>query len=176
MVFLMNKNRNESLVRRAVILAALAAFALLLVVPGAANPPGNVVMNYDQMTDKFTVTITHPVDDTAKHYINKVQVKHNGRVISDPDYKSQPTKDTFTYDYTISALPGDTFRVYITCNQGGSIEKTYDIMAPVTATANQAAPAAPAEAAAPVPPTQKSPAGILPLFGAAAAALLLRKI
>jgi len=172
----MNDNRSRSLVRRAVILAALAAFALLLAVPGAANPPGNVVMNYDQMTDKFTVTITHPVDDPAKHYINKVQVKYNGRVISDPDYKSQPTKDTFTYDYTVSALPGDTFWVYITCNQGGSVEKQYDIPVPVTTIANVVAPAAPAEAPAPVPPTQKSPAGILPLFGAAAAVLLLRKI
>lgn len=153
-----------------VVLTLLAA-GLFLVMPAMAHAPQDIDVVYDPVTEKLYVTITHPVDDPATHYINKVQVKHNGHVISDPDYKSQPTKDTFTYTYDLRASPPDIFWVYATCSRGGTMEKKYEIPYPV-AEVTTAAPAAQAPAQAPQPaPTQKSPAGILPVLGAAAVLL-----
>lgn len=164
-----------------VILALLAA-ALVLVMPVSAHNPTDIQVSYDPGTEKLSVTVTHPVDDPTTHFVNKVQVRQNGRTISDPDYKSQPEKTTFTYTYDVKAAPGDTIWVLTTCNRGGSLEKRYDIPVPSTATAVPRAPApagtAQPQAPAAPAPTQKSPAGILPVLGAvgaAAACLAMRK-
>lgn len=160
--------------RMLLFLGILASVVLLTVVPVAAHPPSDIVMSYDPGAEKLTVTITHVVDDPQTHYVKKVQVKKNGLVISDPDYKSQPTKDTFTYTYDVRASPGDTFRVIATCSQTGNLEKVYDI----PATAPVKTPATPAPAATPesLPaPTQKSALGLVPFLGAAALCLMRRK-
>jgi len=161
-----------SALRIPVILALLAAAVLVL--PAAAHSPTAIGISYDPGAEKLWVTITHPVDDPASHYVSKVRVQQNGRTISDPDYKSQPDKNTFTYSYDVRALPGDTFWVLATCSRGGTLEKKFDVIAPATATTVPAA--VPSQApAAPVPTTQKSPAGLLPLIGAAAAVWLVKK-
>ena len=162
-----------------VILALLAA-ALVLVMPVSAHNPTDIQVSYDPGTEKLSVTVTHPVDDPTTHFVNKVQVRQNGRTISDPDYKSQPEKTTFTYTYDVKAAPGDTIWVLTTCNRGGSLEKKYDIPAPPTLTTAPAAAAAATmqpEAPATSTPTQKSPAGILAVLGALGlmACLAIRK-
>jgi len=156
-----------------VVLSLLAA-GLFLIVPVMGHSPADIGIQYDPVTEKLSVTITHVVDDPATHYVNKVQVKHNGRVISDPDYKSQPTKDTFTYTYDLKASPPDVFWVLTTCSRGGTLEKKYEIPYPVAATKEPVSGAEmPVGTAAPVP-TQQSPIGLLALSGAAAV-LLLKK-
>ena len=174
-VHLMEKSRyslfRTAAMRNVTLITVLALAAWCLVLPAAAHPPSDIVISYDPGSEKLSVTVTHPTPDSQAHYIRQVLVKQNGRVISDPDYKSQPAKDTFTYTYDVKGLPGDTFTVLATCNLAGSLEKKYDIPVPATVTA-----AAPAPPAAPAPvPTQKSPAGILPLLGACGIVLALRK-
>jgi len=159
---------------RILVVLSLLAAGLFLIVPVMGHSPADIGIQYDPVTEKLSVTITHVVDDPATHYVNKVQVKHNGRVISDPDYKSQPTKDTFTYTYDLKASPPDVFWVLTTCSRGGTLEKKYEIPYPVAATKEPVSGAEmPVETAAPVP-TQQSPIGLLALSGAAAV-LLLKK-
>jgi hypothetical protein len=131
-----------------------------------------MVIVYDPVTEKLSVTITHQVDDPATHYVNKVQVRHNNRVISDPDYKSQPTKDTFTYTYDLKASPPDEFWVLSTCSRGGTLEKKWAIPRPTVLTTQAAVPAPAAQE--PPAPTPKSPLGLIPVIGAVAF-LLIRK-
>ena len=151
-----------------VILALLFA-AVFLAMPAAAHSPSDIQISYDPGSEKLSVTITHPVDDPATHYVSRVKVRQNERTISDPDYKNQPDKNTFTYTYDVKGLPGDTIWVAATCVQGGSLEKKYDIPVPTTLT-TPPTPAAPV--ATPVP-TQKSPAGILPVLGALGVGMFL---
>lgn len=160
--------------RRTLLLMGILATAVFLIVaPVAAHPPADIVMSYDPGAEKLTVTVTHVVDDPQTHFVKKVQVRKNGLVISDPDYKSQPTKDTFTYTYDVKAGSGDTFRVIATCSIAGNLEKVYDVPAPAPST-----PRAPSTTPGTLPatpaPTQKSPLGLLPVLGAAAL-LLMRK-
>jgi hypothetical protein len=160
----------------ALLLVLLVSAALVFVMPATAHAPTDMDIFYDPVTSKLSVTITHPVDDPATHYISKVQVKHNNHVISDPDYKSQPTKDTFTYTYDRQASPPDVFWVLATCSRGGSLEKKYEIPVPTARITAAPTPAAAQETPAALPATtQKSPAGLLPALGAAAFLLMLRR-
>jgi hypothetical protein len=110
-----------------------------------------------------------------------VHVKLNGEVISDPDYKSQPGKKSFTYTYDVAANPGDTVWVVATCINGQSLEEHYDIpqpvtLAPIVQTLPPETMTRPPETT--VPPTTKtthSSPGLLPLFGAAAMLWILKE-
>ena len=173
-------SRSASPSRCVPVIAVLLMAAVLLALPASAHSPSGIQVSYDPGSEKLSVIIRHPVDDPTTHYVKKVQVRQNGRTISDPDYKSQPDKNTFTYTYDVKAAPGDTIWVLATCNQGGSLEKKYDIpvratltTAPAAAAAATMQPEAPATAA----PTQKSPAGILAALGALGlmACLAIRK-
>ncbi len=154
----------------------LAAAVCLLAMPVAAHAPTAMSISFDPVTAKIYVTITHPVDDPAAHYLSRVQVKLNGNVISDPDYKSQPAKDTFTLTYDVNAHSGDEVRVAATCVRGGSLEKTYTVPEPVRSVTTAQVPSTyQAQAPATVPPATKSAGGFLSLAGAAAAVLVLKR-
>jgi len=155
----------------------LAAVAFLLAIPAAAHSPADMTVSYDPNTAKISVTITHIVDNTANHYLSRVKVKLNGNVISDPDYKSQPTKDTFTLTYDVNANAGDEIWVTATCVRGGVLEKTYKVSEPVRPVTSAQVPStyqAPLKET--VPPTAKSPAGLLSLLGAVATVLALKRL
>jgi hypothetical protein len=159
---------------------ALALGVCLFIIPAAAHPPTDMKISFDPVTAKISVTITHPVDDPATHYLSRVQVRLNGDVISDPDYKSQPARDTFTLTDDVNANPGDEIWVTATCVRGGTLEKSYTVPQPVrlTTKAPPGTTVTPAAARPPasVPPATKAPPGLLPLFGAIAAIFLTRKI
>jgi hypothetical protein len=166
-VYRMQKTRyspsSTSLLRNAPLIIAVALAACLLVMPVMANPPSDVAVNIDRAANQIAVTITHPVADPATHYIRNVKVNINGRVVIDNDYKSQPTKDVFTYTYPVPVNAGDTVRVTTTCVLGGDTEKvitlpTPSATAPPTISLSAASPA-------PAPTTQKSPIGPVPVLG-----------
>ena len=158
-------------------LVILALAVCLIAVPAAAHSPAGMDISFDPNTAKISVTITHQVDDPATHYLSRVKVKLNGNVISDPDYKSQPAKDTFTLTYDVNAAAGDEVWVTTTCVRGGVLEKTYKVPQPVRPVTSAQVPSTyQAQPPAAVPPTTKAPAGFLPLLGALAAVFLIRKI
>jgi len=155
----------------------LAAAVCFLAVPVLAHSPADMTISYDPNTAKIYVTITHLVDNPATHYLSRVKVKLNGNVISDPDYKSQPTKDTFTVTYDVNANAGDEIWVTTTCVQGGGLEKTYKVPQPVRVATSAQVPSTyqtpPKET---IPPTAKSSAGLLSLPVAVAAVLLIKRL
>jgi len=159
--------------RRRITIPAIAVLAIavcFLIVPVAAHTPTAMDISFDPSTAKISVTITHPVDDPTTHYLKTIQVKLNGNVISDPDYKSQLTKDTFTMTYDVNANPGDTVWVTATCNRGGTLEKSYVPLRQGTPVPTQTPATAPPTAS----PTTKATLGLLPLLGAAAVLMIKR--
>jgi hypothetical protein len=164
------------------LLMVLAVTLCFLVMPALAHAPSNITMSYNPDLHKLFVTVTHPTDDPATHYVRGVQVKLNGDVISDPLYKSQPGKNSFTYSYDVMANYGDTIWVVATDTNGQSLEARYDIPRPVSETAplqtlppsTVTSPPAPATAL-PATRTTYAAAGLLPVAGAAAVVLIRRK-
>jgi hypothetical protein len=164
------------------VIAVLAFAVCLFAVPVMAHAPADMSIRFDPNTAKIYITITHPVDDPATHYLKTVRVKLNGRVISDPDYKNQPTKDTFTYTYDVNANPGDSVWVTAICVQGGTLEKSYEVPQPVSPATRTQLPAtiplptqAQAQPPATVPLTARASLGLLPLLGAAAGLILKKR-
>jgi hypothetical protein len=160
----------------------VVAFLILLVLPVTAHAPSDITIAYNPDMHRLSVTVTHPVDDPKTHYIRGVQVKINGEVISDPSYKSQPGRNSFTYPYDVMLNPEDSVWVVATCVNGQSLESHYDIpkavhaaapeqtLSPVTTTSPPATATAP-----PATGTTYADAGLFSLFGAAAVLVIMRK-
>jgi hypothetical protein len=88
--------------------------------PAAANAPKEVLLTYDAAAKTLTVQITHSSSSPTFHYIEKVEIKKGGKVISTTDYKSQPDQATFSYVYPIEAAPGDVLEAKASCSIFGS--------------------------------------------------------
>jgi len=160
----------------------LAVILCFLIFPVMAHAPSDIAIAYNPDMHKLSVTVTHTVDDPKTHYVRGVQVKINGEVISDPPYKSQPGRNSFTYTYDVMANPEDSVWVVATCVNGQSLESHYDIPKAVyTAAPAQTLPPATVTlppATATLPPatgTTYADAGLLPVFGAAAVLVILKK-
>jgi hypothetical protein len=172
---------DNSLCRGIPAILILSVTICFLILPVTAHAPSDISLMYNPDMHKLSVTITHPVDDPKTHFIRGVHVKLNGNVISDPDYKSQSGKKSFTYTYDIAANPEDTVWVIATCVNGQSLEAHYDIPKPVTMTAivrTQPPETTTRPMETTVLPTTKTThaaMGLLPLFGAAAVLWIMRK-
>jgi hypothetical protein len=109
--------------KRAVILSLAGIFVFFVLTslsPATANAhaPQKVLLAYDGATKTMKITITH-TRFSEDHYINKVEIKQNGRVITVREYQGQPS-ETFTYPFKIAAVSGDTFAVEASCSKFGS--------------------------------------------------------
>lgn len=116
--------------KRAVFLSLVgvfAIFALTSLSPTTVNAhaPQKILLSYDGATKTLSVTITH-TRFSEGHYINKVEIKKNGKVITVQEYKGQPS-ETFTYTYKIDAVNGDTFEVKASCSKFGSTSEAITI-------------------------------------------------
>ena len=103
---------------KGVLLTALLQLGLPF--PAAAHSPKEVLLSYDAAAKTLTVQITHSSSSPTYHYIEKVEIKKGGKVISTTDYKSQPDKATFSYVYPIEAGPGDVLEAKASCSVFGS--------------------------------------------------------
>ena len=99
-----------------------------LSIPTAAHAPQEMLLEFDKDTQTLEVTITHIVSDPNSHYVNKVEIEKNSVLIDTYLYDSQPTKDTFSYNYTVEVVDGDELTVTSFCNIGGSIERSIVII------------------------------------------------
>jgi hypothetical protein len=177
-------SKNNRSLRIGVLAILIPALTLcFLIMPVMAHAPTNISFAYNPDLHKLYITITHPVDDPKTHYVRWVQVKINGEVISDPLYKSQPGKNSFTYTYDVMANPEDAVWVVATCVNGQSLEAHYDIPRPFSPTTTvqtlppETATSPPVTATAPpTTGTTYAAPGPLPPLGAAAVLVISKKI
>ena len=97
-----------------------AAAVFLTLCPGvvSAHSPREVKPNYDLTAQTLQATITH-TRFSEGHYINKVEIRKNGNLVSLQEYKNQPS-ETFTYSHKVTAVAGDTLEVKAYCSKFGS--------------------------------------------------------
>jgi len=85
-----------------------------------AHSPSYVQLEYDLPSHSLKITITHNTPMPDFHYIKRVTIKKNGVELSVNEYKSQPTKDTFSYTYDVPANEGDKLEATAKCSMYGS--------------------------------------------------------
>jgi hypothetical protein len=97
-----------------------SAAVFLTLYPGvvSAHSPREVKLDYDLTAQTLKATITH-TGFSDSHYINKVEIRKNGNLVSLQEYKNQPS-ETFTYSYKVTAGAGDVLEVKAYCSKFGS--------------------------------------------------------
>ena len=109
--------RNSTVFGICIILAAVAFFTLYPATAGAHGPK-EVKLAYDIGSKTLEATITH-TPHSESHYINKVEIKKNGEVVTLQEYTSQ-IGDTFAYSYKVEAVAGDVIELKASCSRFGS--------------------------------------------------------
>jgi hypothetical protein len=96
----------------------------------SAHPPSNMVLEYDFESQQLDVTITHNTPAPNQHYVEKVEIWVNDDLKLTRDYTSQPTANTFTYTYDVSAKDSDIIKVKATCSISGDITEEITVVDP----------------------------------------------
>jgi len=96
----------------------------ILGMQAVAHPPDKVDLVYDLDEQILYVTITHVTIDPNSHYIYKVDIEKNSVLYLTEQYTSQPTLDTFTYNYSVEAEIGDELTVTAFCSLFGSLSNS----------------------------------------------------
>ena len=122
---------KKSVINRVIVTGLLfTAVVFLMLCPEVviAHSPGEVKLDYDISTQTLKVSITH-TRFSDSHYINKVEIRKNGNLVSLQEYKNQPA-ETFVYSYKVTATAGDTIEVKAYCNKFGSKTETLKVGQP----------------------------------------------
>jgi hypothetical protein len=115
-----------------------------------------MALAYNGTAGELVVTITHPVDNPATHYVKEVVVSADGKSEITTPYTSQPPATTFTYSYPLQVRAGDSVKVDASCILGGSITRTLVVPGPAGS-----APVAPDFQV----PATRAAAGMVPFLG-----------
>lgn len=124
----LNKYRQPLFQRCLIILLSLCITIHVLPVAVYAHPPSTMTLSYNLETQDLFVNLSHQVSDPATHYISQVEIKKNGVLYNTSFYSDQPTSDSFSYIYKVTATAGDSIEVYAECNLGGSRTAQYTIL------------------------------------------------
>ena len=93
-----------------------------------AHPPSSILVSFDKAKSLLEVSFKQNVQDTATHYIEKIDVKVNKKAILMQKLNSQDSKDGgMVYYKVIDLKVGDMVTATGTCNKFGSKTETYEI-------------------------------------------------
>ncbi|KAF0154734.1 MAG: hypothetical protein FD159_2481 [Syntrophaceae bacterium] len=110
------------------ICSCLLSVCLLLPQHAYADPPKDIVLNYNIKTQILTVAITHKSSFTGFHYVKQVEIKKSNEPAGKNDYyTSQPGKVNFVYTYNVPAAVNDILEVTASCNIQGKKTVTLKI-------------------------------------------------
>ena len=93
-----------------------------------AHGPRVITLDFDSALHLLTVDVDHSVTDSAKHFVNKIEVFLNDSLVITQDMMQQLSRTTQKVSYIIiDAASGDVVRVKATCNMFGSKEASIAI-------------------------------------------------
>jgi hypothetical protein len=80
-----------------------------------ATPPRYLKIQYQTSTNTLKVTLSHFSPARSIHYIYRIIVQKNGALEQSHFYSTQPSFFINTYEYNLSANPGDIITVSAYC-------------------------------------------------------------
>ncbi|MFO8050524.1 MAG: hypothetical protein R6V01_02350 [Thermoplasmatota archaeon] len=98
----------------------------------SGHAPQSMDLKYDYADQILNVTITHtvPLIELGQHYIDEVTVSKNDVLVIEETYDSQPTRETFSFEYFIEAEDGDVLEVYAHCSVTGDLTEEMTVVGP----------------------------------------------
>jgi len=82
---------------------------------GIATPPRYLKISYQASTETLKVTLSHATPVRSIHYIYRISVQKNGVLEQAHFYSKQPRFFINTYEYNLTANPGDVISVSAYC-------------------------------------------------------------
>ena len=99
--------------------------AIIICTPLYAHPAEMVELKWNEAVSVLDVSILHPVKNTANHYISKIVVSVDGKVIEEMSLKSQSDPGTEHAQFEIKDVKsGSKIEVEATCNVTGKLKET----------------------------------------------------
>lgn len=84
-----------------------------------AHSPEKVVLSYDQDTHSLTAEVVHPVADPGTHFVNRIQVLLNDKMIIKKEPPRQNTTGVSEVFPLTDVKSGDIVKVIAFCNRWG---------------------------------------------------------
>jgi len=105
----------------------LTVVACLLASVAMAHPPGKMFAFYSAGEEVLKIKIDHGVGNVESHYIDKIKIYVNDKLVKEKTYDKQTDTARLTDDIPLKGVnKGDTIKIYASCNKFGS--KTLEIV------------------------------------------------
>ncbi len=102
-------------------------FLVLLCGLAAAHPPSSLEGAL-QPDGKLRILVSHTVSDPVKHFINRIVVSSEGKVIAEERFNQQADRTGLVVDIPSGCLSkGQTVQVEADCNIFGSLKKAFTL-------------------------------------------------
>jgi len=93
-----------------------------------AHPPQSIILEWDDVNKTLLVYVTHFVDNPQRHFIKKIRIEVEGKLLEKRTYTDQKEfggqKDIFKID---STLTPKKITVIVECNLFGSMRKDLEL-------------------------------------------------
>ncbi len=110
--------------RKILIMIVAMAAILATATVGFSNPPKSIDLEYSAVDGVLSILIVHTVGDDPTHFIKRVNVKVDGRVVADLFYIGQIETSGEKVSVTIGKFkPGTNVSVTVECSKFGMGEK-----------------------------------------------------
>ena len=103
----------------------------LLVASAAAfaHPPSDIKIRFDAKTQTLDAVVKHRVSNPLTHYIYKVDIGLNGKVVKSLSFKNQATnREQLTTAVLTGVKKGDTLTVEANCILNGKLKKEIKVV------------------------------------------------
>lgn len=89
-----------------------------------AHPPVSIDVAL-QPEGKLRIQVSHTVNDPAKHFINRIVITRDGKVLAEQSFVRQTGKTGLEVEIPVTGLSkGQTIQVEADCNIFGSLKKS----------------------------------------------------
>ncbi len=102
-------------------------FLVFLCGLAAAHPPSSLEAAL-QPDGKLRILVSHTVSDPVKHFINRIVVSSEGKVIAEERFNQQADRTGLVVEIPAGGLSkGQTVQVEADCNIFGSLKKAFTL-------------------------------------------------
>lgn len=102
------------------VLLFFIVMTLAQMTPAFGHPPGNIDLEFDVEEHLLRVVAYHTVGDSTKHYVGRIIVELNDKIIVEQQVESQVSSAIQEVIYKIiDVRPGDEIMVTARCNISG---------------------------------------------------------
>ena len=93
-----------------------------------AHSPTGITAKYNPVTKELKVIVSHPVNKKYRHYVKKIEVSQDNKIIAEKSFVRQTSKiSEFTTFKLNDTITNENITIKAYCNISGELEKTVSL-------------------------------------------------